>query len=249
MMVSDLNIRSRVVPPLAVAILCLLQAYTVAAQKTEYLQLALGGGSYYMKGLKDFEQASTGGSTIAIENVENFTPYWSYYLKGGKQVKRNEFGTVLSLCSTGSRSAYEDYSGFIYFDQIVYGVNLGAFINFLLHENEHGSFYFAIGSNIVSSFYEIKESTRIYSEKSSQKLEAWSVGFDINFSFSYRYQLNRFFIQPDAGLNLNFYNTTLRAYEGKNKLHFSYQNEEKPLKVNWSGVRAYIGVGYYLTKK
>jgi len=247
-MVLDFNIYNKTLSRLTIILFSLL-FFSNADAQDPYVQGGFGMGTYYMQRLKDFEHGATNGSAIRMENVENFEPYWSYVLKGGKILEKKEIGSNLSFSSTGSRSAYEDYSGYIYFDQIVYGLSIGPYMNFLLRQKANSTFYFGLAANFITSYYKIKESNRILDQEFSDVMGAWSIGGELGFNFSYRYDIHKFFVQPEAGLMINVANSVLRTIEENQKIFYYSGSDQKALKVNWSGIRAFVSVGYYLKSK
>jgi hypothetical protein len=83
-------------------------------------------GSFSMQGLSEFQNDLPLFLDLPLENLESFPNYTGFEIGANCNIsEKYRLDFYYNYISTGSRSYYEDYSGQVYFDQIVKGNSVG----------------------------------------------------------------------------------------------------------------------------
>ncbi len=169
-------------------------------------------GNYLFYNVSEFEKINKVicdrlcfDSGFPFEIEENFDHRISYSFKISRNISspfKNNFlyiGGNLSFHSNASRVAYSDYSGHVYYDQLLNFTSFGAF---LLGKQKNSDFFgmeVLLMINYVSSSYSHESSTKIinYTEEAD---EIEFVSSSAAFDFAFR----PYFLWKDFQVGLNF---------------------------------------------
>jgi hypothetical protein len=235
----------------AIGFLLIIGAGTVSAQINIELQ-----GQYCafdMKDLKALQDNFFSDLPVSVKKVTSFPDYFG--LRGSatyvfeSATKRPELGAVFMYTSTGGRLQYKDFSGSITGDQLTNALTLGIVGKIPLIGNDKfkfgGSTVVGIDFTNLDLIYRIKIGPNSSSEQLSFKATGYSVTPSIFFKYTPKQKL---YFLVDIGYKLTFDQDTFRWSED-DAAELYIDGSGDPLKPSWDGLRAGIGIGYFLQLK
>lgn len=107
------------------ALLLVLGSTLLYGQKLEF-RPGIGLGTYTMSDFRTLLEQSAAGSSVGLENLEEFPPYYSFHFEVIHYVSAKiGIGITSGVYSTGARNSISDYSGFYNEDIVTKALNLG----------------------------------------------------------------------------------------------------------------------------
>lgn len=204
------------------------------AQKTS---LGMEGyvGSFDMSSLKQY-QAVSENYYIPFKTVQDFPVRPGIRIIGSMDVvEQYTTGILCGFISTGSRLAYSDFTGQAYRDAIVNGLQLGSYNRYTVFNYKKLSL--SLRMNFGAVFSNIKIDRRVLLTQTgyeTREISYWkSVNFYSEIGVEGGYTIDRFFFKA------------FTSYE----FDASGAVKDQKLEVNWSGLRAGIGVDYKFLKR
>jgi hypothetical protein len=174
---------------------------------------------------------------IPLNRTSNFPLSLQGEAKFEIENEYHTYGGYINYAMTKGRSFYGDYSGETFVDQIVRRVVMGS-VGGIKLDNTF-CLYGKLGLNM--SFMNITSGIALTGiDPETEKLGFNSTGISIEPGFSWTKKHKQFLWQLTLGYEINFqgksmYNEDSNAY---------LKNGEEEVKMNWSGIRLGIGMGF-----
>lgn len=222
----------------------LLVGFICTAQDLHHYRFAVGMGigSYSMKDLKGFEQYQTvpGLPRPVLKNTDNFPAYYFYSAEVSRLLfKKIWIGLAYRLQSTGYKSSYEDYSGYLQIENIVRSDNAGFIFGVPLVKLNR--FQFSVDCRLYYTWTQSTPSIdlEIFKQQiepvgyypSSVTLKSKNITVVPGVDFSYA-----IFDRISVGVSAGY------CYDFKGELKYN-SGDDAYLKSDWSGLR--IGLSTY----
>jgi hypothetical protein len=222
-------------------ILTILLSTSISFAQMQW-EFNMGYGSYKMKSLKSFQEKLSQRYPVNAQITSSFPSFWYYELAAKwEQNKTTFFGASLSFGSTGGRIYYSDYSGSIGSDQLVsfvsYGGTVGrskGFFNDKLNLELELKYLLMIGTLKISEYNSFSGSIT-----NDQFYNSTNLAIQPNFNLKYRVRLIGF--NSSIGYNLNLIKGELKDIDRN-----YFINESNPTYLDWSGIRASVGISFYI---
>lgn len=203
-------------------------------------------GGYSLTDMKSFQQELY---EDARENLElpfdilyDFPAYLGYELHGTLSYEKSEFGIHLASRSTGGRISYGDYSGTYNVDSNLNGLEVAGLIGYKLNQSDASDV--GIRANLGVSFNSFDLASNIQlSEQptNTDNLEFSSINALIGISMYFRvYFFKNVFLDAHLGYDLHIPGNLKLS---TNKDYFLTFNDGDEVVMDWSGIRAGLGIG------
>lgn len=229
---------------------CLILLFVIPLTASAQLKASLtfGYGMYAMNDLKDLQKEHSYDNPVQLRSVSSFPAYINYEACVVYQSRRSFFGGIaIGYASTGARSDYADYSGYIRQDQLINAVSVGASIGFVRkYFNNKYIVGFDFHPALTISDLELKYSWRIGSSETVDKRNFNSLNFALQPTVSLTRTLGHIGIFVQAGYSVNFDRGKLTDVEDKDV--FLTDSNGNKVKADWSGLRAGVGISYSFGK-
>jgi hypothetical protein len=205
-----------------------------------------GIGTYAMTDLKNFQDETASTLPVALKKIKRFPPYINY--EGGFDIKLGKrffVGASASYGSSGCRSDYQDYSGSERLDQLwkYRAVALSGGLTqkvmkekILLRYELRSGFIFNKGTldyhkqigTQTASQHDNVESRNIYVQPTVTATKRFGpIGIDVYVGLNYNVVKGKVYEEGDKSAYYGFFNGT-------------------QIGVDWTGLRAGLGVSYLL---
>jgi hypothetical protein len=220
-----------------------------AAQLPASLHAYWGYGSYGMRDMKEFQQASRESMYFNAQVTDQFPAHFLYGLKYMfKSPIEDRYGIVAEMGSTGGRLAYADYSGTYQFDQLLRYKRLGVVVE-RHHPLPKGlTGWLGIEVSALRSTLILEEEIKLTKGgKSEDSYTFYAWGGSVQPTASLEKTVGRLSLGLQAGVCLNVNETFYLKGERKAKLINAHQNNEK-VGPGWGGFRLGIKAGIPIGK-
>lgn len=216
------------------------------------VELHVQGCSFKMNDLKALQQELFVDPIVPVTSVTEFPPYLGFkavvtYSQFEVTGKTFALGAALMYTSTGGRVQYKDFSGSLTGDQLTHAITAGVLGRLPITENEKwqvgGSVF--LGAEFTS--LTLENTLEIGSEMYKDKIDFSADGFVAIPSVYCTYTItDHLYLIVDVGYHLTMYQNTYRwSQDSEAEIFLDSSNE--PLKPNWDGFRAGVGVGYFFS--
>jgi hypothetical protein len=200
-------------------------------------------GSFSMEGLSGFQTDVVRMLSLPLDKLENFPNYIGFEFGIRKDItKKYHTDAYYNYISTGSRMYYEDYSGRIYFDQIIRGNSIGIHNQYKLNDLE--SFHVLAGmrtgmtfSRLSNEYYLKLEGITLTEE---ENYEFKSINGHISPTFSFQKNIGILFIVVETRYEFHI-KGKLKSEE--NKDNYLVDAKGDPIKADWNGFRMMLALG------
>lgn len=198
-----------------------------------------GLGTYSMKSQKqlqnDFRKYG-----IPYKAVHEFPPYITLGVDIGFKVgMKTAAGVWYEYTSTGGRLSYEDYSGMAQLDQLLHCSQIGGFVKTQINRSDEWQLFATAHFSAIFTNGEIRSKLMIgsvYGESDQLALHSFEVG--IRPGLMIQRKIRRLIIQGQLGYEIQ-YHLPMKTAEG----YTIYTLNDQPVKAQWDGIRASIGIG------
>jgi hypothetical protein len=191
------------------------------------LHIGSGIGTYSMSQLKDYEKTwSNQFSPLELKITDDFNPSLYYDFQFRKNFSSGFLmGVVYRYLSSGVRSSYEDYSGFIEHTQRTDGNSVGILLGYRTSHSSRASMNVGIETYYTWTHY-VEEQTVVLS------------GSPTPFNDSFNHESKSVIINPFLE---GQYTIGIPVFSLK--FGYSFDTKGDPLPTDWSGFRFGLGVG------
>lgn len=213
-----------------------------------YIAIEAGVATFNMEDMKLLQKNISTDNDLGLEIVQDFPPYLQYQIGFKKSGTSNNdkliIGGVLSFTSTGGRVAYSDFSGSVKADQLINVFSIGPQIGYKLSNNKKLN----VAIEAITSFdltnMEIKNTLILgnQNDTDSQKFIAYGTSIQPRFNLNYSYKFLMFYVY------LGGHVTVIQQpfiWKDDNESQITVDGST-PLKPQWNGIRAGIGLGFKL---
>ena len=218
-------------------------------QTSASIRIKGGWNTYAMSDLKSLQMSVVGiyrSNGLATKAVEQFPPYFS--LQGqiaasvpGTKIGKTNLGLLFEILSTGGRVHYRDYSGEIRFDQLLSGFAIGTFVETEIKYSKHLTWLLALETSLLFSELENKQVLRVGRERTSQQIAFNAIAFAMQPRIMPALTFGPAMLGLSCGYQFSFPAPLKLSYD--KRVSF-VDDKNKKIKVNWSGIRLGILVGY-----
>lgn len=223
--------------------------YAAIRKSRNHLEFSLftGYGTNSMLSLKNLQDDALEGYTIPLMKTTSFPGYVNYTFRLGYGNSYMCNGLIGGLISTGSRSSYADYSGYITSDINCSAAFLGYYFakeleTFNIFDREC-NVGFSLNLSFLYSRIRMEDNLNLYASSGSDYNENQSYDFNAIGGYSQPFAFFRCMFSKhlgfeiDAGGAVNL-STPLYYQKIRNKVEF--YNEKRY--VQWNGFRASVGL-------
>lgn len=222
---------------------------TVLAQEREWhIVVTTGIATYSMEDFKEIQNEFITNSGLKVQPVASFPPFLDFHSELGYSINENYTGGIrLSYTSTGGRVDYQDYSGLIRFDQLVNCIGVGTYINIRINASDQLPFSFNLATSWLRSNASFESQIKIGDIQQTEKFELFSNSLSITPSVNVKYSFkSKIFLMAYLGYELNVPGKVSLVENPDLQL---INNQGDPLYIQWSGIRAGVGVGIRFKKE
>jgi len=201
-----------------------------------------GYGSFAMKDMKKLQDSFMEETTLPYKVTTSFPSFLTFELQFTTELNEDlVIGAQLAYKSTGGRMHYGDYSGETYVNQELGAFSVGFHISGYLSKEEKYAVPIFMNVDAVFTDLKIKSGLRLGDHQETDQLKFSSLGISFEPGVGYRRYFSRFVLGFDVGYEINV----------NGKLNFSEDDEaylsddeNNPLKAQWSGFRLKLGTGF-----
>ncbi len=186
----------------------------------------------------------TNNPTLPWKVVHSFPVYYNF---GGnlsiKVSQKSSLGVWYEYNSTGGRLHYKDYSGFVYFDQVLRSSQIGAHWQHLLKGSQQWSLMFTNHVSVVFTKEVVDFAIQIGSDNETETLTLTSKHLGIRPGLLLQRKLGSFLFQSALG-----YEFQTRGQLTSDDDRYLIDNNGDKVTAQWDGLRLTLGVGILLQK-
>lgn len=212
---------------------------------SQSVSLSIGYASYDMSDLKKLNDEWGLSSDLPLSLTDDFPGFLNmevaFTLPSNKKLL---VGGFLGMTSTGSRLAYNDYSGHQYVDQRLFCLNVGPNSWIALNVSDQSSFYLGGKAGITYTGHVISSELIIYSNSSSEEVKFSSINAFIEPGAIYQVSIAKtpLRLNVQLGYNINIAKGKLTLKDDPNA--YLTDDSGNAAYSNWSGVRVSTGISY-----
>jgi hypothetical protein len=198
-----------------------------------------GIGSYKMNDMKKF-QAELKADFPSLTVTDEFPPY--VYYQGSCQITlTGSFFTGLALAygSTGGRTQYRDYSGYVRADQVLQYLNVSTPIGYRFAITEKLNLSFDLMPTYTLTMANVRFEMDVADEYTLDEFDLRSQSFAIQPGILLMRKMGRFGIHAQAA----YYQVLVKGkmYSEQNQNAYLVGNDGEPLHAGWEGLRLSVG--------
>lgn len=226
---------------------CLVMC-TIGTANAQEISASFGYATFSMGDFKDFNKELASQSPLPSRVTNNFPGYLNAEISFTYPLINEQWltGIYAGFTSTGSRIAYNDYSGHQYIDQQLMALSLGLQGQFPFNPDDKSIFGIKLKAGIVSTFHTLESEVVIYSNSSSDNIKFRSVNVSLEPVIYFKRQLfGRFSLQADAGYAAHVVKGELYL-KGDSDAYLT-DDAGDPIRADWSGLRVSLGLVYRLS--
>lgn len=201
-------------------------------------------GTFDMISLKNYQDNIRYELKLPLNEINSFPCYFGFEI-GYSRSFGNDYQIEIyyNYISTGSRLFYEDYSGKVFFDQVIGGNSVGIHNKLKVGHSEQFTMHLGVRTgvtftNLTNEFY-LKVPGAIPTQ--NEQYEFRSLNGHISPSFSLRKDLKSFFLKAELRFEFHL-RGDLKSKENSN--YFLATKSGEPVKAGWDGFRGFIGAGF-----
>tara|TARA_R110000868_G_scaffold37111_9_gene131509 strand:+ start:44765 stop:45379 length:615 start_codon:yes stop_codon:yes gene_type:complete len=202
-----------------------------------------------MRDLKEIQDEVLEQTKITISDLKktsSFPVYSVFGISSGISMTDYSISAIFNYESTGSRIAYNDYSGSYYFDQIAKNFILGGnFKKYSKHRIPLNNYFFKpffnFNSGISLSHITFIDKLTIGDEQLIEKLELREVSSFVEPGFGLSLFISKIKIEPNLSIHIPTYRSGL-FLEGNFDVKF--EDEDGPIHASWFGVRMGLNITF-----
>lgn len=193
-------------------------------------------GTYFMQSLKEYQTPSA-GYFIPMKVVDDFPGFVGYKVYGTVSITNNiSIGLFAGLNSTGGKSSYADFSGYMSTTTTCRGMSYGGYGEFKMFEWRKVNFNaIALGGIVVSNVKVVNETQTVSREATINNYK--SVNELISPGICLSRSIERFIIKCLVSYEINIAED-LTSDSGK-----TLYNGSESVQAQWDGARIGIAVG------
>lgn len=200
-------------------------------------------GTFNMRSLKNLQQEFLDHSDLPYVVISEFPSYIGFsFLLGYPISKRCAIGPRFQFISTGGRLDYGDYSGHIRQDQLLKGLSLGVYFQYLLEQSEVWPVYFTFTAGCMYTDLKFISEAVVGTSSVTDKVNFYSINYTFNPSVLVKRKLNNHFMGGiSVGYEFQMHNKL--KPDGNNKAYLQ-DNKGNLVKAAWDGLRLSAGITY-----
>jgi len=224
-----------------------LAGFTGSHAQSWDMHFNVGFASYSHPELRKYQEYLLRELIVPGEATETFPPYFTFAVGVNKNWAQWKLGFEVGHGSTGGRIYYQDYSGKLVADQLLYYNYLGITPSVVLHKNDGLLINAGLKVSLILHNLVIRNKIKIQNDVTSEDVKFLSG----NLGFQPHVRVRRnigstFFVQGTAGYELQDRRETLAP--DKNGAYLADENSE-PVHLQGSGFRFSAGVGFVFPSK
>ena len=206
-------------------------------------------GTYLMTHLKGLEEEIPASFPVSMKTLSSYPPYFNYDGSLIYQTRRRLFwGLILGYGSTGARTHYSDYSGFVSYDQRINYFSMHVSLGLARkYPDKNLQLDFDLRPGVMFTNYDLVVSYEIGDTPGGQTDEFKSVNVAIQPTAVLRKRLGHFGVEALLGINVNVVRGKL--FHLKDKEAYLTNSWGGALRADWTGVRVGLGGVYYFKSK
>ena len=218
------------------------------ALSAQEVSVSVGYGTYVMRDLQlvNLQHVTTAPNNVPLKVVSDFPSWPTVGLHFTLPVSEIfEVGVDGLLHSTGSRAAYGDYSGEMYFDQNVEGISVAIVPGVVCVNDEKNLLSLEALSGITFSDLVHSQTRRILDQHSMQRYTYKSLNYFFQPGLWYRRRLGDgpLFLGVQLGYHLLLSKGDFESQDNDGLFLDTYTGRAG---ANWSGARVNVSIGYRL---
>lgn len=201
-------------------------------------------GTFDMISLKNYRNDIQNELMLPLNTLNNFPCYVGFEIGYGRIFgKTYEVELYYNYISTGSRLYYEDYSGKVYFDQVIRGNSIGVHNKIRVSHSEHFHIHLGVRAgvtitNLSNEFY-LNVPGAIPTQDEKYKFN--SMNGHVAPCFSLSKDLGSFFLKTELRFEIHI-RGDLKSKDNSNR--YLTNKSGAPVKAGWDGLRGFIGGGF-----
>jgi hypothetical protein len=208
--------------------------------------------TFNMKDLKTLQDQFFYDLPVSLKKVNTFPNYFglrgsiAYALEYND--KEVEIGGVFMYTSTGGRIQYKDFSGNITGDQLTNALTIGILGRAELAGNEQWKFGASLVTGIDLTELTLSNSYAIGASVYESSFSFKAIGVSATPSLYLKYNpKQKFYYLVEIGYKITVYQEPYTWTEDE-RAEIYLEGSSEPMKPQWNGLRAGIGVGYFFIK-
>jgi hypothetical protein len=218
----------------------------VRVVNAQEISATFGYASFSMGDLKDLNQEIVSNAELPSRVTDDFPGYFNAEISFTYPLVNEKYltGVYVGFTSTGSRIAYNDYSGHQYFDQQLMGLSFGIQGQLPFNPDDRNVFGLKLKGGMVMTFHTIESELTIYSSTSSDNVKFRGNNFSLEPTFYFVRQLKSgpLALRAEAGYAANLIKGELFLNDDSNA--YLTNSSGDPIHADWSGLRISVGISY-----
>lgn len=201
-------------------------------------------GSFSMNDLKEFQNTVSRTIALPLDKLEQFPGHSGLEIGITTTITdKYHFEAYYNYISTGGRLFLEDYSGKVYFDQIIKGNSTGLHSKLKINQSETFHVFLGLRTGLtftkLSNEYYLKLEGITIPENEITYFK--SINGHFSPSFSMEKEIGRLFTFGEIRYEFHI-KGKLKSKE--NSDYYLVDSSENPIKADWNGFRMMLGVGF-----
>jgi hypothetical protein len=204
-----------------------------------------GYGTYSMDKLTEFRESVEKNFPVKSKTISSYPAYFNY--EGGLvyEFKGNFFaGFIGGYGSSGARSYYSDYSGYLHADHLAKYISLNASVGLSQKlMNEKLLLHFDLRPGVTLTDLDIINKQKIGTQASDQHYEFKSINVVVQPTINATKKFGHLGLNVFAGVNINVICGKL-VLNANNDAYLQDDDGNK-VTADWTGLRVGAGISYY----